>query len=126
VKAYAEKADLEDYLPAGMTLPSDAEVDRLLLKASDQIDGLVTEAYEVDTTDLLPTDESTAAVLNKAACLQVVYMLTVGEDIEGVGNTQVSVGSFSGKLPGRYSLDAFKVLHNAGLINGSNKGWLQR
>lgn len=116
MKAYAEKADLEAHLPSDMTLPSDPEVDRLLLKASGRIDRMIRVSFDFDVTDQLPTDADVAEVINKATCQQVVYMLKVGEDIEGLSGTQISTGSFSGVLPSRYSVDAFETLLNAGLI----------
>lgn len=93
--AHAVKADLEAYVGAAVTLPSDAEIDRLLDRASELID----EITLIRCVDADNADQTEA--LNAATCAQVEYWLQAGEPrgMEGsvqsysVGSVQVTYGA---------------------------------
>jgi hypothetical protein len=120
VTAYATSVDYTAY--AGGVAPSD--VARLLDRASDLIDSIVTVAFAVDAVTKLPTDAAQAAALSKAACAQVEFWQEVGEsnDVDGLAGTQVGVFGFSGKRAPRYAPRMLDLLRSAGLLGASSRG----
>jgi hypothetical protein len=83
----------------GQPAPSDAE--RLLARASEDIDSaLLTAVYPVDD-DGDPTEPAIAAALADATCAQVEYQLAAGDDGTGAAGQwdSVSIGPVS--LSGR-------------------------
>ncbi|MGW2541084.1 hypothetical protein ACWC5I_09455 [Kitasatospora sp. NPDC001574] len=90
---YATPAQLAAWL--GRPAPADAE--RLLARASEDVDAaLLTACYPVDSTGA-PTDPAHAGALADAACAQVEYQLAAGEDGTGAAArwSSVSAGSIS-------------------------------
>ncbi|MFD7738413.1 hypothetical protein [Streptomyces sp. MJM8645] len=90
---YASPEQLAAWL--GRPAPTDAE--RLLARASDDVDAaLLTACYPVDSTGS-PTAPVHAAALADAACAQVEYQLAAGEDGTGAAArwSSVSAGSIS-------------------------------
>lgn len=112
--AYATTAELADWL--GSSAPADAE--RLLLRASETLDSLVTAAFAVDPVTTLPTDADTAAALRDACCAVVEFWAEVGEpnDIDGLAGTPVSTGGYSGRRAPANSVRAIRILRQAGLL----------
>lgn len=113
---YATVADLEAWMPAG-SVPGDA--DRLLRRASELLDDEVLARYSVDP-DGLPTDPDVAGAMRDAACAQVEYWATVGEDhdIEGLAGTGVSVGHLRvDRLPPVLAPRARRILRAAGMLS---------
>ncbi|MEV7777803.1 hypothetical protein [Kitasatospora sp. NPDC088351] len=90
---YATPAQLATWL--GRPAPADAE--RLLARASEDVDAaLLTACYPVDSTGA-PTDPAHTQALADAACAQVEYQLAAGEDGTGAAArwSSVSAGSIS-------------------------------
>jgi hypothetical protein len=113
--AYATEEQLADFLPAGTEVDDAA---RLLKRASELLDGSVTNIFTVDSTTGIPTDAPTAEALRDACCAQVEFWLEVGEehDIDGLAGTDVSVGGFTGKRATVIAPRAQRILGNAGLL----------
>ncbi|MBI0374731.1 hypothetical protein JBE27_00175 [Streptomyces albiflaviniger] len=79
----------------GQPAPTDAE--RLLARASEDIDdALLTACYPTDAVGM-PTDPATAQALSEAACAQVEYQLATGDDGTGAAGRwgSVSIGPVS-------------------------------
>lgn len=117
--AYATTAQLDSFLAAG-SLP--AEASRLLERASELLDDVVTAAFTVDAVTGLPTVAAVAAALRDAACAQVEFWLEVGEEHEvaGMAGRQVRVGSLSiDRLPPRLAPRARGFLQRQGLLRVS-------
>ncbi|MHB9054248.1 MAG: head-tail connector protein [Thermoleophilia bacterium] len=114
MKAYATAAEYKPF--SGQDAPAD--FDRLSLRASELIDNSVTEMFDVDDTDKLPTDVDVAAAMRDACCAQVEFWAEVGEenDIDGLAGTKVSAGAFAGDRAPELSPRAARILGNAGLI----------
>ncbi len=100
---------------------ADADVDRLLERASELIDDTVRATFTISSSTSLPTDTTIAAAMRDATCAQVEYWVTeVGEehDIAGMGNRQVSIGHLSmDHLPPVVAPRARRFLSVAGLLN---------
>jgi hypothetical protein len=87
--AYATLADLEDYTGQ----PPVSDDDRKLQRASDLIDAhLIGAVYAVDGSGN-PTDPDVIAALRDAACAQVEWWKTTGDELGYVGQWQdISLG----------------------------------
>lgn len=113
MKAYATSAEYETF--SGQAAPADFE--RMSMRASELIDSVVTDQFDVDDTDLLPTDTDVAAAMRDACCAIVEFWQEVGEanDVDGLAGTQVNAGSFSGDRAPTLAPRAVRILKNAGL-----------
>ncbi|MEU3710491.1 hypothetical protein [Streptomyces catenulae] len=130
-RVYAAREQLAAYL--GTALPDDAE--RLLARASEDIDAaLLTAIYRTDEMGY-PVEARIRAALASAVCAEVEYWLATGEDGTGTGEQwdAVSIGPVS--LSGRSSPPAppvvngvelapraYRALHMAGLLPGEVLG----
>ncbi|MFF4701250.1 hypothetical protein [Streptomyces chattanoogensis] len=130
-RIYATRDQLAAYL--GTSVPNDAE--RLIARASEDIDAaLLTAVYDVDEMGY-PAEARIRAALASAVCAQVEYWLATGED--GTTSAEVwdsvSIGPVS--LSGRSSPPspplvngvelaprAYRALHVAGLLPGDVLG----
>ncbi|MFD5873716.1 hypothetical protein [Streptomyces sp. NPDC060322] len=86
-----------EQLAAWTGTPAPPAAERLLARASEDIDdALLSSVYEVDGTGL-PTDPGVVAVLADATCAQVEYQLATGDDGTGAGGKwgSVSIGPVS-------------------------------
>lgn len=112
--AYATSADLTGWL--GSQAPADAE--RLLERASELLDSIVTASFAVDATSRLPSDPDVATALRDACCAVVEFWLEVGEanDIDGLAGTLISTGGYSGRRAPANSVRAIRILRQAGLL----------
>ncbi|MGW9041247.1 hypothetical protein ACWGQL_01575 [Streptomyces lydicus] len=111
----------------GQPAPADAE--RLLARASEDVDdALLTAVYATDGASM-PTDPEVADALADATCAQVEYQLATGDDGTGAAGRwdSVSIGpvSLSGRkdaptAPGDVDLAprAHRALTRAGLLPG--------
>ncbi|WP_405018170.1 hypothetical protein OHV05_15385 [Kitasatospora sp. NBC_00070] len=91
--AYATPAQLAEW--TGQPAPPGAE--RLLARASEDVDSALLHAvYPVDSTGA-PTDPAHVAALVAATCAQVEYQLAAGDDGTGAASRwqSVSAGSIS-------------------------------
>ncbi|UWM52075.1 hypothetical protein N0X72_25355 [Streptomyces carpaticus] len=130
MRVYATPEQLSAYL--GGPAPDDA--DRLLARASEDIDSaLLTAVYPVDD-DGTPTSEPVRAALANAACAQVEWWLASGDDGTGAAGQwdSVSIGpvSLSGRSarrPGASGVElaprAARTLRRAGLEPGVVVAW---
>lgn len=91
------------------------EADRLLLRASELIDGAVRQPYDTDD-DGLATDSDVAAALRDATCAQVEQWVEVDEAnaIDGLAGTQRALGG--GVRAPELAPRARRILLNAGLV----------
>jgi hypothetical protein len=115
---YATEDELTAWLPAD-TVATDGA--RLLARASELLDDTVRRQFSVDGNGI-PTMANLATALSEACCAQVEFWLEVGEDhdIEGLANRQASIGMLSlAGLPPELAPRAFRILHTAGLLNGT-------
>lgn len=114
--AYATAADLAAFVSSDTTLPVTGELDRLLSRASELVDGYVTRPFNVDGNGA-PTDTDVAATLRDATCATVEAWLELGEehDIAGIRG-DISTGPLSWQLPPTLPLRARRILDNAGLM----------
>ncbi|MGY4990906.1 hypothetical protein [Streptomyces nigrescens] len=111
----------------GQPAPADAE--RLLARASEDVDdALLTAVYATDGAGM-PTEPEVADALADATCAQVEYQLATGDDGTGTASRwdSVSIGpvSLSGRkdtptAPGEVDLAprAHRALTRAGLLPG--------
>ncbi|MFE4203953.1 MULTISPECIES: hypothetical protein [Streptomyces] len=111
----------------GSPAPSDA--DRLLARASEDIDdALLTAVYEMDAAGM-PTEPPIVAALADATCAQVEYQRATGDDGTGAAALWDSVtlgpASFSGRREPRHGAGdvdlaprAARALTRAGLLPG--------
>ncbi|MDT3395589.1 hypothetical protein RKE29_02805 [Streptomyces sp. B1866] len=118
-----------EQLAAYTGTPAPAGADRLLARASEDVDAaLVTAVYDVDA-DGNPTAAAVAAALAEATCAQVEYQVATGDDGTGAAGQwdAVSVGpvSLSGRkagVPAASGVDlaprAHRALRRAGLLPG--------
>jgi hypothetical protein len=116
---HATTADLTAWISPTLTLPSTQEQERLLDRASELIDSLVTAPYMAGT-DGTPADSGIAQTLADATCAQVELWLTMGEDmdIESWGPGSYSAGGVSvASPPDRLAPRAARIL-NAGMMTG--------
>lgn len=93
--AYATKEQLAAYVGESASLPSDAEQDRLLERASEYID-------EVTLGRIDPDSDTDLAAAQNAVCAQVAYWLEVGEQVG------------SGPLIGSYSIGKLAINYGGG------------
>ncbi|TGB14418.1 hypothetical protein [Streptomyces sp. MZ04] len=111
----------------GKPAPPDAE--RLLARASEDIDDALVRAVYLTDDAGMPTDPTIVAALRDAACAQVEYQLATGDDGTGAAGRwdSVSIGpvSLSGRkdgptAPGEVDLAprAHRALTRAGLLPG--------
>jgi hypothetical protein len=114
--AYATSAEFadSDFLSSGLEVPVDA--DRLLSRASREIDkALLRAVYAVDD-DGLPTDVDVAVALRDATCAQAAWWLETGDEA-GAAAQLNSAGSGGGPYWGggipRLAPDAITVLTTA-------------
>lgn len=127
-RIYATKAQLEDYLGNGATVPVDA--DRLLRSASRDVDEmLLTAVYPVDAAGL-PTDPDHEEAIREATCEQAMHRDEHGDEIDMMGSGEsVRLGPLSfggafssGPKPAQpvpfYSPEAYRILRLTGLIPG--------
>lgn len=117
--SYATSGDLESFLPAAVEVDGDeAEVTRILARATEVIDEVVRSPFTVDD-DGAPVDEPVAEALRAATCAQVEFWLEVDEahDVAGMGGRQVSLAGLSmAALPPTLAPRAQRVLRTAGLL----------
>lgn len=112
---------------SGQPAPSDA--DRLLARASEDIDDALRAAvYDTDTAGM-PTDQSVRDALSDATCAQVEYQQATGDDGTGAAGRwgSVSIGPVSlsdrrdaPRAGGELDLAprAYRALRRAGLLPG--------
>lgn len=124
-RVYATPEQLTTW--TGQPAPSDA--DRLLARASEDVDdALRTAVYDTDTAGM-PAEPAIVAALADATCAQVEYQLATGDDGTGAAGqwNAVSIGpvSLSGRRQdpqhaGDVSLAprAHRALTRAGLLPG--------
>jgi hypothetical protein len=114
--AYATEPELVSYLPAGATV---SDAGRLLLRASELVDGFVRAPFSIDADTDLPTNETVADALRDATCAVVEQWIEVGEanDIDGLASTQISTGGFSGLRAPTLPPRAVRFLSAAGLLS---------
>lgn len=92
--AYATRAALSTWVGTSQTLPTDTEQDRLLERASQDIDLLlITAVYDVDSGGN-PTDSDVAEALSDATCAQVEWWLEIGDEMGAASAwDDVAIGS---------------------------------
>ncbi|PSJ29824.1 hypothetical protein B7P34_04750 [Streptosporangium nondiastaticum] len=129
-RPYSTPEQLSTWL--GTPAPSDAE--RLISRASEDIDSaLLTAIYPVDE-DGDPLDPRIAQALADATCAQVEYQLATGDDGTGASGTwdSVSIGPVSlsgrtGRSAGSSGVElaprADRALRRAGLSPGRIYAW---
>ncbi|GAA3237278.1 hypothetical protein [Streptomyces lavendulae] len=118
-----------EQLTAWSGKPAPTDADRLLARASEDVDdALATALYATDSAGM-PTDPAVAAAFADAVCAQVEYQLAAGTDGTGADDRwdSVSLGplSMSGRrttshAPGSVDLAprAYRALTRAGLHLG--------
>ncbi|MFC8925227.1 hypothetical protein ACFT43_05005 [Streptomyces albidoflavus] len=118
-----------EQLAAWTGTPAPPAAERLLARASEDIDdALLTSVYEVNSGGL-PTDPAVAAVLADAVCAQVEYQLATGDDGTGAAGRwgSVSIGpvALSDRRDGPQAAGdvdlaprAHRALTRAGLLPG--------
>lgn len=98
-RVYATRTDLVNYAPASVMVPDEPEATRVLTRASERIDELLTAIgamYTVDSVTKLPTDANFIQAFKDATCAQVVWWLETGDETGvGAGYTSVSIGRVS-------------------------------
>lgn len=111
--SYATEAELVAYLPVGIEV---SDADRLLARASELLDSVVTAYFEVDGD--LPVDVVIAGAMRDAACAQVEFWLEVGEEHDVTGlRGSVSIGQLQiEQLPATLAPRAKRILGAAGLF----------
>ncbi|QCX77668.1 hypothetical protein C9F11_20165 [Streptomyces sp. YIM 121038] len=124
-RVYATPAQLTAW--TGKPAPADAE--RLLARASEDIDDTLARAVYLTDDAGMPTDPAIAAALRDAVCAQVEYQLATGDDGTGAAGRwdSVSIGpvALSGRKDGPQAPDdvdlgprAHRTLKRAGLLPG--------
>ncbi|MFD3911203.1 hypothetical protein [Streptomyces sp. NPDC058603] len=124
-RVYATPEQLATYTGT----PTPEGVERLLARASEDVDAaLLTAVYSVDD-DGDPTDPAVADALAAAVCAQVEYQTAMGDDGTGAAGAwdSVSIGpvALSGRTSGPPSASgvdlaprAHRALRTAGLLPG--------
>nr|WTB07398.1 hypothetical protein OG546_26175 [Streptomyces antimycoticus] len=109
--------------------PAPADADRLLARASEDVDdALTTAVYATDALGM-PTDPAIVQALADATCAQVEYQQATGDDGTGAAGRwdAVSIGpvSLSGRKDGPTAAGdvdlaprAYRALRRAGLLPG--------
>lgn len=115
--AYATEAQYVDF--AGDVAPDD--VARLLVRASELLDDIMTASFAVDAETGLPTDSQIAEALSNACCAQVEFWQEVGEghDVDGLaGTTYMLTGTtgYQGKRAHVLAPRALRFLRQARLL----------
>lgn len=112
--AYATAAEYETW--SGQSAPADVE--RLLVRASELLDATVTTPFVVDSDTELPDDADEAEAMREAACAQVRFWVETGEehDIDGLAGTAASIGGVSGVRPPVVAPQAVRILKRAMLL----------
>lgn len=118
-----------EQLSAWTGQPAPAGADRMLARASEDVDdALLTAVYVTDAAGM-PTDPAVREALAEATCAQVEYQLATGDDGTGAAGRwdSVSIGpvSLSGRRSGRAAAGgvdlaprAGRALTRAGLLPG--------
>jgi len=114
VEPYAAPEDVAAW--TGQDAPAAAT--RLILRATELIDSVITAAYDTDDDTGLPTDADLLQDLNDAVCAQVEAWAETGEanDIDGLAGAQISVGNYSGPRAPRLAPRARAALIRHGLL----------
>lgn len=116
---YATEADLAEFLAgSGYTAPAGTAATRLLARASELLDDVVTRPYPVAAVTGLPTEADVAAAMSDAACAQVEFWLEVGDDhdVTGLANRQTSIGHLTLTMPPELAPRAARILRGAGMM----------
>lgn len=120
--AHATKEDLTDYLSEDSAVLveswGDAEIARVLDRASGVVDDLTGRGcWEVDSVGLA-IDENIAAGLRMATCAVVEQWIEVGEDndVDGLAGEQISVSGYSGKRSVTAGPRVLRPLKRCGLL----------
>lgn len=125
--AYADQTDFEAYVEGWVTEDSDA-LDRLLERASDDIDAILGD-YDVEDSgdwagrklDMTTLDYEEDRALTRATCAQAEYRYQYGEEFmarsqyDSVGGPEFST---SGKLP-KIAPKAMQELAGKGLLRNT-------
>ncbi|MFJ3867906.1 hypothetical protein [Streptomyces nigra] len=122
-RVYATSGDYAEF--TGQTAP--AGIERLLARASEDVDSALLSAVYSTDADGMPTEADVAAALRDAVCAQVEYQQETGDTGTGAAGRwdSVSLGpvSLSGRkdaAPGPEALDlaprAHRALRRAGLL----------
>ncbi|MFZ3569276.1 hypothetical protein ACNYS0_20200 [Streptomyces sp. BH034] len=118
-----------EQLTAWTGQPAPPDADRLLARASEDVDdALLSAVYDTDTAGM-PTDPAVVAALADATCAQVEYQQATGDDGTGAAGQwdAVSIGpvSLSGRKQGPQAAGdvdlaprAHRALKRAGLLPG--------
>lgn len=111
---HATPTELAAFLAEG-TVVEDPE--RLLARASIEVDGAVRARFEVDPDTGLARDPEIAKALSDATCAQVEQWVEVGEEnaIDGLAGTPRALGA--GYRAPQVAPRALRILANAGLLN---------
>ncbi|APD18540.1 hypothetical protein SEA_PICARD_9 [Streptomyces phage Picard] len=118
-----------DQLAAWTGTPAPADAERLLARASSDVDAALMCAVYDTTADGMPTDPAVVQALADATCAQVEYQLATGDDGTGAAGRwgSVSIGPVSlgdrrdaPQAPGGLDLAprAHRALMQAGLLPG--------
>ncbi|EPH40338.1 hypothetical protein ABT390_13530 [Streptomyces aurantiacus] len=118
-----------EQLAAWTGRPAPADAERLLARASEDVDDTLRTAVYLTDNAGMPTDPPTVAALRHAVCAQVEYQLATGDDGTGASGRwdSVSIGpvSLSGRKDGPQTPDdlhlaprALRALTRAGLLPG--------
>ena len=115
--SHASAAELAAWLPAGTVVGGNvtAEINRLLERASEDIDYVTTAGYT--TSGGIASDPDIADALSRATCAQVEHYLEVGESnaIDGRARTQVGTRGMGGTNAPSVGPRALHILSVAGL-----------
>ncbi|MGD6762047.1 hypothetical protein ACOKM5_24240 [Streptomyces sp. BH097] len=118
-----------EQLTAWTGRPAPPDADRLLERASEDVDDALTTAVYATDTAGMPTCPTTRQALADATCAQVEYQLATGDDGTGAAGRwdSVSIGpvSLSGRKDGPSAAGdvdlaprAHRALRRAGLLPG--------
>ncbi|WND36925.1 hypothetical protein RI578_22725 [Streptomyces sp. BB1-1-1] len=118
-----------EQLTAWTGQPAPADADRLLARASEDVDDALTTAVYVTDTAGMPTEPKIVQALADATCAQVEYQQATGDDGTGAAGRwdSVSIGpvALSGRKDGPATAGdvdlaprAHRALRRAGLLPG--------
>lgn len=128
VQAHATTVDLigddetDGYLSQSyVELVDPDDISRLLLRASELVDGAVRQPYDVNSTTGIAVDADVAAALRDAVCAQVEQWVEVGEEnaVDGLAGTPRSIGG--GVRAPELAPRALRLLLNAGLVQPARR-----